>query len=245
MTERTPLLLLPGLLCDRRLWRHQIDHLGDIADMTVADLTLDESVEGMALRALAAAPPRFALAGLSMGGYVALEIMRQAPERVMGLALLDTSARPDAPEQRRRRHDLIDLAGRGRFKGVTPRLLPLLIHRDRMQDKALTGTIIEMAAAVGREGFVRQQTAIMGRVDSRPDLADIDCPAVVIVGRQDQLTPPSYAEEIADGIPDSDLHILEHCGHLATMERPEETTGHMRLWLDRVAMTAQADVVSR
>lgn len=117
MTQRIPLLLLPGLLCNHLLWRHQIINLADIADIQVADLTQDNSIEAMALRTLASAPKRFAVAGLSMGGYVALEIMRQAPDRVAGLALLDTSARPDTPEQRRRRRELIDLAGRGPVQG--------------------------------------------------------------------------------------------------------------------------------
>ena len=132
MTEsitRVPLVLLPGLLCDAALWSHQTRYLGEVADITVADLTRFDSVSALAAEVLAKAPSRFAVAGLSMGGYVALEIMRQAPERIVKLALLDTNARADTDEQRRRRRGLMALADRGEFRGVTPRLLPMLVLR--------------------------------------------------------------------------------------------------------------------
>src|SRR5689334_1603718 len=159
--SRVPLLFLPGLLCDGRLWRDQAEALADLAEPVVADLTQDESVEEMAKRALAAAPERFALAALSMGGYVAFAIMRCAPERVLRLCLLDTSARQDTPEQRRRRRGLIALSKTGRFKGVTPRLLPQLVHPDRLDDAALAEEIMAMADRIGKEAFLRQQTAIL------------------------------------------------------------------------------------
>lgn len=231
MPDRLPLVLIPGLLCDAALWAHQVANLGDIADMTVADVTRDDSIAGMARTVLAQSPERFALAGLSMGGYVAHEIMRQAPERVARLALLDTSARPDTPEQRSRRQGLIDLAKIGRFKGVTPRLLPLLIHPDRQQDTALTEAVMAMAEHVGRDAFLRQQQAILGRIDSRPHLADYGVPTLVLVGREDALTPPDAAEEMAQIIPDATLVVIEDCGHLSTLERPEETTAAMHAWL--------------
>ncbi len=124
MTKELSLVLLPGLLCDARLWDHQREHLSAVASVTVADLANHASVGAMAAAVLAAAPACFALAGLSMGGYVAHEIMRRAPDRVRGLAILDSSARPDTAEQARRRRGLLALVRRGRFKGVTPRLLP-------------------------------------------------------------------------------------------------------------------------
>ncbi len=231
MSDRIPLVLVPGLLCDHALWTHQLAHLDDIADMTVADVTRDDSTAAMARAVLAAAPARFALAGLSMGGYVAHEIMRQAPERVLRLALLDTSARDDTPEQRSRRRGLIDLAELGRFKGVTPRLLPLLIHPDRQQDDALTSAVMDMAERVGKDAFLRQQRAILGRIDSRPHLAGYALPTLVLVGRQDALTPPAASEEMAALIPDADLVVIEDCGHLSTMERPEQATDALRAWL--------------
>jgi len=231
MAQKTPLVLLPGLLCDGTLWRSQIAALGDIAECWVADLTQDDSLAAIARRVLAAAPPRFALAGLSMGGYCALEVMRQAPERVERLALLDTGARADTPEQTSRRRGLIELAEKGEFKGVTPRLLPLFLHPARLKDAALTGAITAMAERVGKDAFLRQQKAIMGRIDSRPLLGRIACPTLVLCGREDQLTPPDLAQEIAAGIPRAQLDLIDNCGHLSTMERPEAVTAELRQWL--------------
>jgi pimeloyl-ACP methyl ester carboxylesterase len=231
MPDRIPLVLIPGLLCDRALWERQIADLGDVAESSVADVTRDDSMAAMARSVLADAPETFALAGLSMGGYVAHEIMRQAPDRVTRLALIDTSAHPDTPEQRSRRRGLIELAELGRFKGVTPRLLPLLIHPDRQDDEALTAAVMDMAARVGKEGFLRQQRAILGRIDSRPYLGGYAVPTLIVVGRQDALTPPAAAEEMAERIPDAELVVIEDCGHLSTMERPDEVTGALRAWL--------------
>jgi pimeloyl-ACP methyl ester carboxylesterase len=201
----------------------------------VANLAGADSVAGLAEAALAAAPQRFALAGLSMGGYVALEIMRRAPQRVAGLALIDTSARPDTEEQSRRRRGLIALARTGKFKGVTPRLLPLLLHPARLEDPVLTGRVMAMAARIGRDAFLRQQTAILGRPDSRPDLPRIACPAVVVCGRQDELTPLPVSEEMAALIPGAALVVVEDSGHLSTMERPEAVNAALAAWLGRLA----------
>jgi pimeloyl-ACP methyl ester carboxylesterase len=231
VTGRTPLLLLPGLLCDERLWRPQIEALADVATSSVADLATRDSIPAMAQAALAAAPPRFALAGLSMGGYVAQEIMRRAPSRVERLALLDTSARPDTPEQTERRKALLALAGRGKFKGVTPRLLPFLVHPSRLEDWPLVDTVMAMAEDVGAAAFFRQQAAIMGRPDGRPDLARIACSTLVLCGRQDAITPLAVHEEMAAEIARSRLVVVEGCGHLATLERPAEVSAALREWL--------------
>lgn len=228
---KTPLILCPGLLCDGLLWRHQTESLGDVADIIIADLTRDDSVAGMARRVLENAPERFALAGLSMGGYVAQEIMRQAPERVIRLALMDTTAQPDPPAQSARREGFINLAQMGKFMGVTPRLLPLLIHPDRLGDQALTQAVMDMARHVGKEAFVRQQTAIINRPDSRGDLARIACPTLVVCGRQDALTPLALHEEMAAAIPDARLVVIEECGHLPPMERPQAASALLRYWL--------------
>jgi len=231
MARKPPLVLLPGLLCDKTLWRSQIEALGDVAEPWVADLTQDDSIAAMVRRLLAAAPPRFVLAGLSMGGYCALEVMRQAPERVERLALLDTGARADTPEQTSRRRGLIELAEKGEFKGVTPRLLPLFLHPDRLKDAKLVGEVTAMAERVGKDAFLRQQKAIMGRVDSRPSLGSIRCPTLMLCGRQDALTPPDLAEEIAAGIPGARLDLIDNCGHLSTMERPDAVNAELRQWL--------------
>ncbi len=231
MPSRMPLVLLPGLLCDAALWRHQTDTLADLADMTIADVTQEDQAGPMAQRILAEAPEEFALAGLSMGGYLAFEILRQAPDRVTRLALLDTSARADTWEKTKLRQDLIDLAQTGEFKGVTPRLLPRLIHPARMGDAALVGSVLAMAERVGRDAFVRQERLLMLRPDSRHDLSLIHCPTLVLCGRQDGLTPLAESEEMAEKIPRAKLVVIEDCGHLSAMERPRAVSAVLRYWL--------------
>ncbi|MEI8393402.1 MAG: alpha/beta fold hydrolase [Rhodospirillaceae bacterium] len=231
MSGLIPLVFLPGLLCDHALWEYQVRHLADVVCPQVMDLTRHESVSELASSVLSEAPERFALVGLSMGGYVAMEIMRRAPERVMKLALIDTSARPDSPEQLSRRRGLINLARSGKFRGVTPRLLPLLIHPDRQSEADLTGSIMTMAARVGQEAFIRQQTAIMGRPDSLPSLGRVTCPTLVLGGREDALTPPPVLAEIAAAIPGARHVIIEECGHLPPLERPHAVSALLRQWL--------------
>ena len=231
MTQSHNLVLLPGLLCDAALWRHQLDHLKDIAAMTVADLTQDSSITAMAERVLDLAPKRFCLAGLSMGGYVAQEIMRLAPERVERLALIDTNARADNAEQTKARRDLIRLAEIGTFKGVTPRLLPSLIHPTRMEDPDVAGVVMEMAERVGQDAFKRQQEAILNRKDGREDLVFVRIPTLVLAGRQDALCPPKVQEEMSSRITGGRLILIEDCGHLAPLERPYATSAVMRYWL--------------
>jgi pimeloyl-ACP methyl ester carboxylesterase len=227
------LVLLPGLLCDAALWAPQVEEFGKNYDIRIADFTRADTIAGMAEAALSVAPERFNLAGLSMGGYVAQEVLRLAPERVQRLALLDTSARPDTEEQRSRRRGLIELAQKGHFKGVTPKLLPLLIHSSRLDDEALTATVTGMAERVGPDAFLRQQKAIMGRPDFRPDLPQIACPTLVLCGRDDALTPLDRHEEIAAAIPGAQLVVIDGCGHLSTLEKPAELNAALRTWLAR------------
>lgn len=229
--ETEDLILLPGLLCDARLWEHQRNTLCDIARVTVADLTRFDRIETMAEAVLAEAPARFALAGLSMGGYVAQEIMRRAPERVSRLALCNTNARADTPEESTRRCILIAQARNGRFRGVTPRLLPLIIHPDRLDDHSLVQTITTMAERVGREAFIRQQTAIIHRRDGEADLARVVCPTLVLCGRQDALTPWQAHAAMAAVLPHARLVIIEDVGHLPPLERPQAVSALFRYWL--------------
>lgn len=231
-----PLVLVPGLLCDERLWGYQAEGLADLADpVLVPDVTGHDSVQGMASAVLEEAPERFALAGLSMGGYVALEVVRQAPERVEALALLDTSARPDTPEQTKTRLALVELARSGRFDQVWRTLLPKIVHPDRVEDPEMVAAVEGMSLFVGPEAFERQQRAIIGRPDGRGDLPGISCPTLVLCGRDDALTPPPLHEELAEGIPGASLRMVERCGHLSTLERPEEVTDIMRGWLEALA----------
>ena len=230
MADRAPLLFLPGLLCDARLWRDQVAGLADVADARVADLTLDDSLAAMARRALDGAPERFALAALSMGGYVAFEILRQAPERVTRLALLATSAAPDSPDRAARRRAAMKSLASGRFMGVTRRLLPQLIHPERVATP-LGDEVRAMAERVGGAAFLRQQTAILGRPDSRPMLASIAVPTLVAVGVADVLTPVAESRAMFRAIPGASLHVFGRCGHLPAMERPEKTTALLRGWL--------------
>ncbi|MCW5626323.1 MAG: alpha/beta fold hydrolase [Burkholderiales bacterium] len=229
------LVLIPGLSCDAALWAPQVSALAGLADIRVADVTRDETVRGMAARVLAEAPAgRFSLAGLSMGGYVALEILRQAPDRIERLALLDTSARPDTPERSAERRQFIELAQRERgFTPITRVMLPILVHPDRLDDARLVAVVRDMAENVGVEAYVRQQRAVMGRPDSRPDLPGIRCPTLVLCGREDRLTPLELHEEMAGLLPSAELVVIERCGHLPPLERPDETSAALRKWLAR------------
>lgn len=225
------MVLLPGLLCDHALWQNQSKSLETIAACQVADITQSDRLDAIARDVLAKAPAQFALAGLSMGGYVALEIMRQAPERVLKLCLLDSSARPDTAEQASRRRLLLAMSKAGQFKGVTPRLLPMLISPSRLEDKDLTHIIMAMAERVGRDAFHNQQTAILNRIDSRPFLKDIHCPVQLIVGAEDTLTPPDIMREVKELIPGAHFNIIPSCGHLSALEKPENVTRLMQAWL--------------
>ena len=185
----TELLLIPGLLCTSDLYAPQMRARLQRARVLVADHTTAVSMPDIARSILASAPLKFALAGLSMGGYIAFEIMRQAPERVTRLALLDTSAKPDAPERPALRRAQVAAVEQSGFSAVEGKLIPLLIHPRRLTDAALVARISHMAQMVGVTHFARQQTAIAGRPDSRPGLGAIRVPTLVLVGREDALTP--------------------------------------------------------
>lgn len=166
-----------------------------------------------------------------MGGYVALEVMRQAPGRVTRLALLNTHARPDSAEATENRKRLMALAEKD-FPAVIAAQMPKLVNAEHLADAEITATISEMALATGKEAFQRQQRAIMGRIDSRPHLAKIACPTLVLAGREDALMPVELLEELARGIPNARLAIVEGSGHTASLEQPEEVTDLLRDWLE-------------
>ncbi len=232
MTDSLPIVLVPGLNCSARLYAEQIPALWRFGPVSVADQRRDESIAGIARRILAAAPPRFALAGLSMGGYIAFEIMRQAPHRVFKLALLDTGAGPETAEQTERRRHRIALTKAGRFAEAVDMHFPVVVHRDRHGDAALKRLVRAMAEEIGPEAFLRQQQAIIDRPDSRPGLAAIACPTLMLVGDGDVLTPPAQAQEIVAGIPGARLVIVPECGHLSTLERPQAVTQALVEWME-------------
>jgi pimeloyl-ACP methyl ester carboxylesterase len=226
------LILLPGTLCTEILWKYQMDHLADIADIQVGDLTKDDSIQRMATSILREAPEVFSLAGLSMGGIVAMELIRQAPERVKKLALLDTNPNPPRPEQITGWENFIYMAKHGKFMEVTEKyLLPGLIHPDRQKDLYLVKTIKEMAEDVGPKAMIRQMKALMTRPDIREYLSIIKCPTLVLLGRQDAVCPIEMHEYLISAIPNAKLSVIEECGHLSTLERPEEITSLLRNWL--------------
>jgi pimeloyl-ACP methyl ester carboxylesterase len=227
----TATVLVPGLLCSPRLYAEQIPALWRFGPVTVATHRFDDRMATIADRILAAAPPRFALVGLSMGGYVAFEIMRQAADRVTRLALLDTTARPDTAEQTGRRQDQIALARSGGFDEVVDDLFHLWVREARRRDPALRRVLRQMAEETGPDAFIRQQTAIMNRPDSRPLLAAIDCPTLVVVGADDAITTPRHAREIVDGVSGARLVVVPECGHLSTLEQPAAVTRTLVDWL--------------
>ena len=225
--------LLPGLLEDADAFTSVIEGLAGRAACTVADLTRSDTMAGLARDALGQAPAgKFSLVGHSMGGYVALEVARQAPERIERLALLNTNARPDSAESTANRRRLVDLAARD-FPAVIATLLPRLMTAGHLEDPDLTGLVDSMALAVGVEAFGRQQEAIINRIDSRPHLAAIACPAIVVAGRDDQIMPLELLQELADGITGSRLTVIEDCGHMATIEQPDKVLQALDEWLQR------------
>ena len=229
----TPVVLIPGLVCTAELFAPQIPALWPHGPVTVASTLEGETIAEMAASILKDAPPRFALGGLSMGGYIALEIVRQAPERVERLALLDTAARPDTPEQSANRRALIERATSGDLEGVLRQIAPNLLHPDRRTDRRLIEVQVRMGLAIGPEGFARQQGAIIGRIDSRPFLKDIAVPTLVLVGDKDALTPPDRSEEMAAAIANARLVVIPDCGHASTLEQPEAVNAALVEWLSQ------------
>ena len=228
---RPPLLFLPGLLEDADAFEHQIAGLGGPSACTTADLTRNETIAGMADDALEQAPAeRFAIAAHSMGGYVALEMLRRAPERIARVAFLNTHARPDSPESTGNRQRLMALAERD-FPAVVQQLMPRIVAPAHLEDPAITGTITEMALATGKDAFLRQERAIIGRIDSRPHLGAVRCPALVVAGREDGIMPLEWLEELAGGIRGARFEVLDASGHSSPLEQPERVTRLLHDWL--------------
>jgi len=232
MTGSLPIILVPGLGSSARthvdilpgLWRH-----GPVA---VANHTRDDTIAGIARRVLEEAPQvPFALIGHSLGGYIVLEMMRQAPQRVAKLLLMNTQARLDPPEVTQRRHATIAMIKDGRFEEAMEANFPMLVHPSRVDDETLKERMRLTRQDTGPEVYLRHQAAIMSRIDSRPFLKDIRVPTLVVSGDADRLISNEFSREMAGLIPRAKLEILAQCGHLAPMEQPEALVEVMDEWL--------------
>ena len=233
------LILLPGTLCNHIQWQHQLAHLQELADIQLGDLTQDNSIEGMAARVLAAAPSHFALAAFSMGAVVAFEIMRQAPERVTRLALLDANPGVFDAEGAAHWRQEVDLVRAGNFGALAGRMLQGMLHPNRREDTTLVRALREMAEEVGAEAYVNQAEALLNRQDSRPTLPYIQVPTLLLTGREDQACPVALHEEMAAAIPNASLVVIEQSGHMTTMEQPQAVTAVLSYWLQCPSLASE------
>lgn len=218
------LVFVPGLLCTDALFQPQIDALSASHSIHIAQTTDCETIDQMVEYMLDSVSGEILVIGLSMGGYVAQEAARIAPDRISAIALLSTSAQPDDEARKRQRHELIKLSEIGRFKGVTPRLLPRFLSAEALEDEAMCQTVMDMAAEIGQKHFTSQQYAIMARRDQRPYLPSFHKPSLVLCGMADELTPPQLSDEMAGLLPRAELVLLDKIGHLSSLEAPEEVT---------------------
>jgi pimeloyl-ACP methyl ester carboxylesterase len=232
MSETPRLLLLPGLLCDDKVWAPQVAALADYAPIAVAGYPGARSLAAMAEQVLAVAPPTFALAGHSMGARVALEIYCRAPDRVARLALLDTGVHPPTGDEAAKRRGLLEVAERDGIAAMVDLWLPPMVHPDRRGDATFMTPLHAMATAGGAERYADQVEALLGRPDFRPTLPAIDCPTLVGVGRQDEWSPLDQNRDIAAAIPGAEFVIFEDSGHMAPVEAPDQVSAALRRWME-------------
>ncbi len=231
MTDRPVLVLLPGLLCDETVWQAQIAAFGSEWQIQVVDLRGYNSFDAMAEAVLEQAPPRFALAGHSMGGRVALEVFRQAPDRIDRLALLSAGVHPVLEGEAEKRQQLIALAWRDGIEALARQWIPPTLHPDKRHDQALVEQMIAMWCRSTPEIHESQIRAALTRRDARPLLASIRCPTLVLGGIDDSWASAASQQDIAAAIPGSRLALIPECGHMVTMEQPEAVNAHLRDWL--------------
>jgi pimeloyl-ACP methyl ester carboxylesterase len=224
------MLLIPGFMLDADLWRDVTPGLGEFGPFVHADLFEDGTIKDMASRVLAQAPETFILVGFSMGGYVAREIVRQAPERVKALVLIATSARGDTEVQRQRKEAVAHKPDSVSFKGLSTTAVASSLHPDNAGRHDLIARIQAMGQRLGSDVFRRQ--SLLERVDERHLLADISCPCLILAGEQDKLRSRTEAEELHEGINGSSLQVIEKTGHMIPLEAPDELVTVMRQWLD-------------
>jgi pimeloyl-ACP methyl ester carboxylesterase len=231
MPNSLPVILVPGLTCSPRIYASQIPALWQSGPVILANHIRDNTMAGIAKRILDEAPDDFAIVGHSMGGYICLEVMRQAPERVKRLALLSTSASPETPQASERRRGWIAETKAGDYHAVLDKLYANFVHPSRLKDANLQKIVRDMADDVGPDAFIGQLEAIMSRADTRPLLPSIKCPTLILTSDTDNMVPNAFSTELADGIPGAKLVVIPNCGHLVQLEKPEATTAAMLDWL--------------
>ncbi len=235
MTDGKPhLLLLPGLLNDHTVWQQQQNALADCATISVASFGDDDYFAVMAEALLASTPDKFLLAGFSMGGYIALEILRRAPERVQALALISTSARADTEQQIAGRQQAIDAVQRGKFERFVQVTAGMALEPTAPNFEAARTQLAQMSAAIGPERFCLHLQALMQRRDYRALLKDVCVPALVMVGEQDRITLPDWSREMAAAIPGANLQVVAGCGHMLPLQAADQLSEQLRAWLNRV-----------
>ncbi len=215
----TPLVLIPGYMLDDALWDGMLPFLPSELPLHFASLAEGDSIAAMAQAVLARCPPKFSLLGFSMGGYVARDIVRLAPQRVQALALVATSSRADAPLQAEQRGKAARATPLGPFRGLGRAAIAQSLHPDNAGNEALVAHVRAMGERLGREVFVRQSLIVRDADTAR--LADIRCPTLVVAGAEDQLRSADEARELADGIPGARLETVPGAGHLIPLEQPQ------------------------
>jgi pimeloyl-ACP methyl ester carboxylesterase len=230
-----PILLLPGHMCDRRLWALVEPDLRGLGyELEHGDLTVGCTIEEIARRILEAAPARFVAAGLSMGGIVAFELIRQAPDRVLGLILSDTNAAPEPAHREANRRRQQDRVRAGELRSVVrDELKPAYIAMENRQRHDILDLTLAMALDLGPEVFLRQSDALISRPDSRPLLARLACPTLVLCGKDDPICPPEWHEDMARQIPGAELKLIKHAGHLPPLEQPLSFVTAILEWTNR------------
>ena len=231
MGPRPTIVLASGQLLTAECWAPQIASLSRDYDLRLADHTRDDTIAGMATRLLAESPDRFDLVAHAMGGFVAFEVMRRAPDRLNSVVLIATLAGADGPAQTERRQGYIRLVESGRFAEVVEDRIPILVHPARREDEALLTIVRRMALSTGADTFLGQQRAIMSRIDSRPGLPAFTGPVLLIRGEADGVTTTAQQDEILQALPNARGVTLEHAGHLATLERPASVNALLTDWL--------------
>ena len=237
------LLLVPGLLCDDAVWASQAAALADIADVRVANNGETDSLGALAESIIAHAPPRFALAGHSMGGRIALEVARRAPERLIGFALLDTGYEALAPgeageREAAGRHALLAMARREGMRAMARTWLQGMVYPPRLTDEELVEPILDMFERRTPDLFALQIKALLTRPDATSVLPTLRCPTLVLCGREDAWAPPARHDVMAKMIGHSTLEIVPDCGHMSPRERPQAVNRAFRRWLGSIEAQA-------